>query len=141
MLRSTKARVWQVQPALSAIGRLGDTMLFSSSTGGMELLSSGTIVGIAVVSTAVVIFIAEALAAALAFYCISKHQSKSSKPKAISYQQPQVASSSNPLQQSGPEYEEVVKLRKNASYELTQTGIEMKANEAYQSTQHWSIFH
>ena len=128
--------MWQVQPALSAIGHLGTTMLLSSPAGGIEPLSSGTTVGIALVSTAVVIFIAEALAAALAFYCISKHQSKSSKPEAISHQQPQVVSSSNPLQQSSPEYEEVVKLRKNASYELTKTGIEMKANEAYQSTQH-----
>ena len=111
-------------------------MLFSPPAGGMGPLSSGTTVGIAVVSTAVVIFIAEALAAALVFYCISKYQSKSSKPGAISHQQPQSVLSSNQLPQTGPEYEEVVKLRKNASYELTKPGIEMKANEAYQSTQH-----
>ena len=38
----------------------------------------------------------------------------------------QEVSSSNPLPQTGPEYEEVVKLRKNASYELTKPSIEMK---------------
>ena len=39
------------------------------------------------------------------------------------------------LSLAGPEYEEVVKLRKNASYELTKPGIEMKTNEAYHFTQ------
>ena len=95
-------------------------------------------------STAMVFFITGAMAGALLFYCISNRRSHTLKPESssnehqqevsISHQQPQSASSSNPLQQTGPEYEEVVKLRKNMAYELTKTGIEMKANEAYQST-------
>jgi len=99
----------------------------------MESLNT---VGIAVASTAVVVFIAGVLAGVLLYHCISKHQSQTSKQQAVlfSHQLPQSVSSSNPLPQTGPEYEEVVKLRKNASYELTKPGIEMKANEAYQPT-------
>ena len=102
----------------------------------------GATVGIAVVSTVVVIFIAGALAGALLFYCISNHRSHILNPESSSNQQQQEVSISqqqpqsfNQLPQTDPEYEEVVKLRKNEAYELTKTGIEMKANEAYQSTQ------
>ena len=110
----------------------------------MESLTTGATIGIAVASTAVVVFVAGVLAGVLLYHYISKHQSHILKPESSSDQQQQevsfthqqVVSSSNPLQQTGPEYEEVVKLRKNVSYELTKTGIETKANEAYQSTQH-----
>ena len=101
----------------------------------MESLITVATVGIAVASTAVVTFIAGVLAGVLLYHCVSKHQSQSSKLESSSHPQQQEVSSSNPLAQTGPEYEEVVKLRKNASYELTKPGIEMKANEAYQSTQ------
>ena len=112
----------------------------------MESLTTGATTGIAVVSTAVVMFVAGTLAGALLFYCISKYRSHIPKhvsssdqqPQEVSFsnQQPQSVSSSNPLQQTSPEYEEVVKLRKNVSYELTKTGIEMKANEAYGPVHH-----
>ena len=111
----------------------------------MEPLTTGATTGIAVVSTAVVMFAAGTLAGALLLYCIGKYRSlipkhvssseQQQEEVSFSHQQPQSISSSNPLPQTGPEYEEVVKLRKNVSYELTKTGIEMKANEAYQSTQ------
>ena len=103
----------------------------------MESLTIGATVGIAVASTAAVVaFIAGVLAGVLLYHYISKHRSQSTKTDPTSHQQQQKVSSSNPLQQTGPEYEEVVELRKNKAYELTKTGIEMKANEAYQSTQH-----
>ena len=103
----------------------------------MESLTTGATVGIAVASTAAVVaFIVGILAGVLLYHYISKYRSQSSKPESSSHQQQQKASFSDPLPQTGPEYEEVVKLRKNVSYELTKTGIEMKANEAYQSTQH-----
>ena len=115
-------------------------------TGDVNSLTTGATVGIAVVSTAVVMFVAGALAGALLFYCISKHRSHIFKPESssnqqqqeesISQQQPQSVLSSNPLPGTGPEYEVVVKMRKNKAYELTKTGIEMKANEAYGHMQH-----
>ena len=94
-------------------------------------------VGIAVASSAVVAFIVGILAGILIYHCISKHRShKIVKPETPSHQQhaQQTASPSNPLQQTSPEYADVIKLRKNKAYELTQTGIEMKANTAYQPT-------
>ena len=89
--------------------------------------------GIAVVTTAVVIFIAEALASVLVYYCISKHQSQSSKPESSSHQQ---QSTTNPLRQAGPEYEEVIELSENMAYNKPVQRIEMRANEAYQHVQH-----
>ena len=105
-----------------------------------ELCTIGTAVGIAVATTAVGIFVAGVLAGILIHHCIIKHQSQNSKPESSSEQQQHQSSyqehpavlSSNPLWQTGPEYEEVVELRQNAAYELTQTGIELKVNEAYQ---------
>ena len=113
----------------------------------MELCTIGTTVGITVTTTAVGIFIAGVLAGILIHHCIIKHRSQNSKPKSpseqseqqqqpSSHQEHQAVTSSNPLRQTGPEYEEVVKLRKNAAYELTQTGIELKVNEAYQYIPH-----
>ena len=93
--------------------------------------------GIAVVTTAVVIFIAEALASVLVYYCISKHQSQSSKPESSSLQQQQDVSTTNPLRQAGPEYEEVIELSENMAYTKPVQSIEMRANEAYQHVQQW----
>lgn len=87
-----------------------------------------------VATATVVAFITGALAGFLAgvlvFYCISKHQSHTSKPEPPSHQQQQI--SSNPLRKTEPEYEEVIELRQNTAYEPTETGIDMRANEAYQ---------
>ena len=55
------------------------------------------------------------------------HSHQSSKPEPSSHQQQEI-SPSNPLQ-TDPEYAEVIKLRKNKAYELTHTGIEMRANQ------------
>ena len=88
--------------------------------------------------TVVVIFTAGVLAGVLVYHCIIKHQSKSSKPDTSSFnEQPQAVpvSSSDPLQQTDPEYEEAIKLKQNKAYEETQIDIEMKANESYQWTQ------
>ena len=92
--------------------------------GAMDSLSTGVAVGIAVVTTSVVIFIAGVLTGVLLYHCISNHRSQSSKP----------VSASNQLQQTGPEYEEVAVLRENVAYRPTQS-IEMSANEAYQHVQ------
>ena len=88
-------------------------------------------VGIAVATTAVVMFIAGTLAGALLFFCISKHRSQGLKPESSSHEQQQVALSSlqqqkavsSPylLKQTGPEYEDVIKLRQNAVYGITLT--------------------
>ena len=87
---------------------------------------------ITVATATVVAFIAGALAGALLFYCISKYRShKHFKPEPNFHQEQKAVSSSNPLQQTGPEYEEVIELRKNIVYESAQTDIEIRANEAY----------
>ena len=111
------------------------TSYFTAVSDAMQSLNISTAVGIAVASTAVVVFIAGFLAGVLVYHYISKHQSQGSK-SLPSHQQQQTISSSNPLQQTGPEYAEVIKLRQNRAYEDTQTGIEMRANEAYQPMQH-----
>ena len=68
------------------------------------------------------------IASILAGIVVYKHQShQSSKPEPSSHQQQEI-SPSNPLQ-TDPEYAEVIKLRKNKAYELTHTGIEMRANQ------------
>ena len=101
-----------------------EAIYFFPPTGTAESLTIGAIVGITVVSTAVVIFIAGVLAGVLVYHCIIKYRLQSSKPESSSHQQPQAVSSSNSLEQTGPEYAEVIKLRKNKAYELTQTGNE-----------------
>ena len=82
--------------------------------GAVDSLSTGTAVGIAVVTTAVVIFIAGVLTGVLLYHCVSHHRSQSTKP----------VSASNQLQQTGSEYE-VVELSANMAYRPTQ-GIELK---------------
>ena len=104
-------------------------MILTSPTGGVESFTTGTIVGIAVSIASVFAFITGALAGILVYYCISKHQChQSSKPEPSSHQQQEVMSS-NPLQQTDPEYAEVIKLRQNKAYELTKTRIEIRANQ------------
>ena len=101
----------------------------------MQSLTTGATVGIAVATATVVAFITGALAGflagALVFYSISKHRSQSFKPEPPSHQQQQI-SSSNPLRKTEPEYEEMIELRQNTAYEPAETGIDMRANEAYQ---------
>ena len=104
--------------------------------GGVEALTTGAAVGTAVVTTAVVFFMAGVLTGVLAYHCISKHQSQStgSKPESSSHQQ----------QQAGPQYEEVsttiagekIELRRNMAYEPVKK-IEMRENVAYGPVQHW----
>ena len=90
---------------------------------------NGATVGIVVATATVVAFITGALAGALLFYYISKHQSHQHfKPEPPLHQEQKAVSSSNPLQQTGPVYEEVIELRKNIVYESTQTDIEIRAN-------------
>ena len=89
-------------------------------------LSTGVAAGTKAVVTGIVTLVVGVLAGALTgillFYCISRHRSQRSKP------------SSNQLQQTGPEYEEVLGLGGNMAYKPTQS-IEMKANEAYRPMQ------
>ena len=101
----------------------------------MQSLNINAAVRIAVASTAVMVFIAGFLAGVLVYHCISKYRSQRSK-SLPTHQQQQTISSSNPLQQTGPQYAEVIKLRQNRAYEDTQSGIEMRANKAYQPMQH-----
>lgn len=105
-------------------------------------LSTGAAVGIAVVTTAVVVFVAGllvgVLSTVLVYHCISKQHSLNTKPESASHQQQQAISSvsaSSPLQQTSPEYEEVIKLGQNTAYEHIRTDIEMRVNEAYQPIQ------
>ena len=91
-----------------------------SPTGAVGSLSTGVAVGIAVVIGTIALIVGF-LAGATVFYCISKHQFKtiSSKAEPSSHQQQQ-PTASNPPQQTCPEYEEVIEMRKNSSYgELT----------------------
>ena len=89
----------------------------------MGYLSTGAAVGITDMVTGTLSLLVGFLAGVILFYCISKHQFKTSsfKPDPSSHQlEEQAVSSSNLLQQTSPEYEEVVEMRKNTSYgELT----------------------
>ena len=95
----------------------------------MEPLTVSAAVGVTVACIAVVIFIAVIVAAVLVYRCISKHRFQNCKLEpSSSHQQPQAVLPSNLLQQTDPEYTEVIKLKQNKAYELTQTRIEMRAN-------------
>ena len=110
---------------------------FSPPTGTMGPPTNGATVGISVATATVVAFIIGVLAGALLFYCIGKHQSHQQfKPEPSFHQEQKIVSSSNPLQQTGPVYEEVIELRTNIVYESTQTDIEIRANEAYGPMHH-----
>ena len=111
--------------------------LLSPLTDTVSPVTNGATVGITVATATVVAFIVGVLAGALLFYYISKHQSQQQlKPEPSFHQEQKIASSSSPLQQTGPEYEEVITLRRNIVYESTQTCIEMQANEAYGPMRH-----
>ena len=115
--------------------------LLSPLTDTVSPVTNGATVGITVATATVVAFIvgvlAGVLAGALLFYYISKHRSQQQlKPELSFHQEQKIVSSSNPLQQTGPEYEEVITLRRNIVYESAQTCIEMQANEAYGPMRH-----
>ena len=96
-------------------------------SGAVDSLSTARAVGIAVITTAVAVFMTGFLTGALVFYCINKH--RFTKPQSPSHQQQlTVSSASNALQQTDPEYAEVIKLRHNAAYGFTQTDIETRAD-------------
>jgi len=77
--------------------------------------------------TGIVALIVGFLAGVLVYHCIHNYQLKSSKPKSSSNQHQDAVSASNPQQLTGPEYEEVVELTRNKSYEF-RPNIEMRAN-------------
>ena len=111
--------------------------LLSPLTDTVSPVTNGATVGITVATATVVAFIVGVLAGVLLFYYISKHQSQQQlKPGPSFYQEQKIVSSSNPQQQTGPEYEEVITLRRNTVYESAQTCIEMQANEAYGPMRH-----
>ena len=114
--------------------------MYFSHSGAVEPRPPDATMWIAVSTTAVVLFITGLLVGVLVgvslYHCIIKHQALSSKLASSSHQQKKTVSSSNPLQQTGPQYEEVMELRQNTAYEPTQTGIKMRPNEAYGPTQH-----
>ena len=95
--------------------------------GAVDYLSSGAAVAIAVVTTAIVFFIAGVFTGVLLYHCISHHRSQCTKP----------VSASNQQQQTGPEYEEVVELSENMACNKPVKSIELRANEAYQHVQQW----
>ena len=100
----------------------------------IDTCTTGATLGIVLMCTAPVIFLAGVLVGVLIYYCIRKQPLQRSKPESsLSQQQQQTAIYSTP---PSPDYAEVIKLRQNRAYELTQTGIEMRANEAYQPIQH-----
>ena len=111
-----------------------------SYSGAVEAPPTNANMWIAVSTTAVVVFIGGLLVGVLAgvllYHCVIKHQAWSSKLESSSGQQKKTASSTNPLQQTGPQYEEVLELKQNKAYETTQNGIEMRPNEAYGPPQH-----
>ena len=102
----------------------------------MDFYTTGATVGIILACIAPVIFLVGVLAGVLIYHCVSKQQLQNTKHESSpSHQQQQSVTASTP---PSPEYAEVIKLRQNRAYELTQTGIEMRANKAYQPMQHWS---
>ena len=98
-------------------------------TGGVGVLNMDLVVGITAVVTGIIALTVGFLAGVLLFYCVSNHRRQSSKLESFSHQQPEAVSACNPMQQTSPEYEDVINLRQN--YVPAQTRIEMKANEAY----------
>ena len=95
-----------------------NVLLFLSLTEVVQSFSQGTVVGITTVVTGTVALIVGFLAGVLVYHCISYHRSQRSKLESSSHQQQKEVSACNPLQLTGPEYEEVVELRQNRSYEI-----------------------
>ena len=122
-------------------------------TGTVDSLTAGATVGIVLACTAVIIFSVGISVGVLIYNCVSKQRSQSPKPdSSLSHQQEQIVSS-NSLQQTNPEYAEVIKLRQNRAYEQTvsssdllqQTSpgyaevIKLRQNRAYEQTVSSSI--
>ena len=104
--------------------------------GTVEPLTIGAAVGIIVACIVVVIFITGIVAALLMYHCINKHRVQNCKSESLfSYQLQQAESSSSPLQQTDQEYADVIKLKQNKAYELTQNDFEMRTYWPIQ--QHW----
>lgn len=99
------------------------------ATGAVGFLNTDIVVGITAAVTGTSALIVGFLAGVLLFYCISNCRHQSSKLEAASHPQPESVSVCNPLQQTGPQYEEVLELGQKCV--PTHTRIEMKANEAY----------
>ena len=87
-------------------------------------LSTGVVVGLAVVITGTLALVIGVLAGVLLYHCIIKYRSQSSKAESSSHQQCQ----------AGPEYEEVpvdkkIELRENVAYGPVQS-VELRVNQA-----------
>ena len=100
---------------------------FFSLADAVGFLSTGAVVGITVIVTGIIALIVGFLVGVLVYHCIHNHRLKSSKPKSSSNQHQDAVSASSPQQLTGPEYKEVVELRRNKSYEF-RSNIEMRAN-------------
>ena len=108
-------------------------MYHTSPTGAVQSFSIGAVVGITAVVTGTIALAVGLLAGVLVYHCIHYHRSQSSKTESSSHQQRKAVSACNPLQQTGPEYEEVVELRRNRSYEFRKN-FDMTADTSmYQS--------
>ena len=84
-----------------------------------------------IITTLAVGVLVGVLTGILLFYCISRHRSQRSKPEASSLKG---VPSSNQLQRTGPEYEEILEMGGNMAYIPTKN-IEMRGNEAYRPIQ------
>ena len=93
-------------------------MYHTSPTGAVQSFSIGAVVGITAVVTGTIALTVGLLAGVLVYHCIHYYRSQSSKTESSFHQQHKAVSACNPLQQTGPDYEEVVELRRNRSYEF-----------------------
>ena len=110
-----------------------NVLLFLSLTEVVQSFSQGTVVGITTVVTGTVALIVGFLAGVLVYHCISYHRPPTSKPETSSHQQQKEVSPCNPLQLTGPEYEEVVELRRNRSYEIFKVRENMSKHRSQSS--------
>ena len=93
--------------------------------------STGAAIGITAVVIGFIALIIGILTGVLLHHCIINHRRQTSKYVPSPHQQQQkTVSSSNPLQQTGPEYEEIMELGQNMAYKPVQT-MELRKNEAY----------
>ena len=108
-------------------------MYHTSPIGAVQSFSIGAVVGITAVVTGTIALAVGFLAGVLVYHCIHYHRSQSSKTEPSSHQQHKAVSACNPLQQTGPEYEEVVELRRNRSYEFRKNFEMREDTSMYQS--------
>ena len=99
----------------------------------MQSFSTGAVVGIKAVVTGTIALTVGFLAGVLVYHCISNHRPQSSKTESSAHQQHKAVSACNTLQQTGPEYEEVVELRRNRSYEFRKNFDMREDTSMYQS--------